>query len=92
MHQIQVIVNKDKTVNQRRCWMVCTEAHLGHYITLFTKNNGKTTYLKFHRKKNNEIYNICNLIKKSDEITHYLYFHLKNGRNYCLFVTSKKKY
>ena len=28
-----------------------TEAHLGHCIALFTKNNEKTTYLKFHGKK-----------------------------------------
>ena len=39
-----------------------TEAHLGHCIALFTKNNEKTTYLKFHGKKK-EIFNICNLKK-----------------------------
>ena len=40
-----------------------TEAHLGHCIALFTKNNKKTTYLKFHGKKKKEIFNICNLKK-----------------------------
>ena len=31
--------------------VVSTETHLGHCLTLFTKNNEKTTYLKFHGKK-----------------------------------------